>query len=454
MPVLLEAMLGKNLNLTTDPIPHLLKKIAIPASVGMFFNTMYYIVDNFYAGMLSSTALAGISLAAPIYFMGIAVSIGVGQGTNALVGNARGEGRQDLAEQIAGRAISFAWLSAILIGLTVLFFASDLFRLMGAEGDYTEHAVHYLSIILPTLAFSAHAMATNGILNSLGDTTSFRNSLIVAFFANIALDPLLMFGFGWGVYGLAAATALTQLGSAIYLTLKVRQSQLGQSLTLVNLRPNIAQYQALFNQSLPASTNMFFIALGSIIVTAAVAQFGENAVAGLGIALRIEQLILLPTVGINIAVLSLVSVNFGAKQFERMEKVALDSIRIGTIMMIFGGILVFVFARPLIALFTDDPQIIDIGVGYLRVEALILPAYVLSFVSGAVLQGMKRAAIPMYFNLVRQLLLPSLFIAFSLVILETSIFGIWWSIAIASWLTVSLQFVHMRRLVKQKATAQ
>ncbi len=100
------------MNLTIDPIPHLLKKIAIPASVGMFFSTMYYIVDNFYAGMLSSTALAGISLAAPIYFMGMAVSIGVGQGTNALVGNANGQGREDLAEKIAGKAISFAWLSA------------------------------------------------------------------------------------------------------------------------------------------------------------------------------------------------------------------------------------------------------------------------------------------------------------------------------------------------------
>jgi putative MATE family efflux protein len=443
----------KNLDLTKDPLPHLLKKIAIPASIGMFFNTMYYIVDNYYAGLLSSTALAGLSLAAPIYFMGIAVSIGIGQGTNALVGNSRGGGRQDLAEEIAGRALSFAWLTAILIGLTVLFFVTDLFSVMGAEGAYVNDAVSYLSIILPTLALSAHAMAANGILNSLGDTTSFRNSLIVAFFANILLDPLFMFTFGWGVYGLAAATATTQLGSAIYLTKKVSQSQLAACLSSHNLSPNLVQYRALINQSLPASTNMFLIALGSIIVTAAVSRFGEDAVAGLGIALRIEQLVLLPTVGINIAVLSLVSVNFGAKKFERMEKVAVDSIRIGTIMMVFGGILVFAFARPLIALFTDDSNVIEIGVGYLRVEALILPAYVLSFVSSAVLQGMKQAVVPMYFNLVRQLILPSLFIAVALILLDTDIFGIWWSIAIASWLTVTLQFQHMRKTVKKTVLA-
>ena len=438
------------MDLTKDPIPHLLKKIAVPASIGMFFNTMYYIVDNYYAGMLSSTALAGLSLAAPIYFLGIAVAIGVGQGTNTLVGNARGEGRHDLAEEIAGQALSFSWLSAIVIGLTVLIFASDLFHLMGAEGAYLNDALKYLSIILPTLAFSAHVMAANGILNSLGDTTSFRNSLIVAFLANIILDPLLMFGFGWGVYGLAAATALTQLGSALYLSWKVKQSALGYCLRWQHLIPNWSYYRALFNQSLPASTNMFLIALGSIIVTAAVAQFGEGAVAGLGIALRVEQLVLLPTVGINIAVLSLVSVNYGARQFQRMEKVALDSIKIGTAMMVLGGILVFIFASTLISLFTDDPNVIEIGVGYLRVEAIILPAYVLSFISGAVLQGMKQAAVPMYFNLARQLILPSLFIVIALFVLETNIFGIWWSIALASWLTVSLQFFHMRSKVKQE----
>ena len=438
------------MNLTQDPIPHLLRKIAIPASIGMLFNTLYYVVDNFYAGMLSSTALAGISLAAPIYFMGLAVSIGVGQGTNALVGNALGEGKQAEAEKIAGHAISFAWLTALLVGFLVLLLSPTLFSAMGAKGSYTDDAMKYLAIILPTLGFLAHGMAVNGVLYSLGDTTSLRNSLIVAFFANIVLDPLLMFGFGWGIYGLAAATALTQLGAAIYLTIKVRQSKLGNSLSLANLKPNKRHYNALLRQSLPASTNMFLVALGSLVITSAVAQFGEDAVAGLGIALRIEQLILLPTIGLNIAVLSLISVNFGAKLYHRMEKVTLESIKVGTLLMVVGGVVIFTFARPLISLFTTNQAVIEIGVGYLRIEAIILPAYVLSFVAGAVLQGMKRPVIPMYFNIVRQLILPLAFIVIALSIMGTGIYGVWWSIAIATWLTASVQYIHMRNQVKVK----
>ncbi|MBL1320337.1 MAG: MATE family efflux transporter [Methylophaga sp.] len=438
------------MNLSKDPIRQLLRKLAIPASIGMFFNTMYYIVDNFYAGMLSSTALAGISLAAPIYFMGLAISIGIGQGANALVGNALGAGKQQEAQKIAGHAISFAWISALIVGLLILISTPTLFAMMGADGNYTDDAIRYLTIILPTLIFLAHGMAANGILNSLGDTISFRNSLLVAFLANVVLDPLFMFGFGWGVYGLAIATALTQLGSAIYLTIKVRQSMLGQSLTPSNLIPSWLYYSPLLRQSLPASMNMFLMALGSIVITAAVAQFGEDAVAGLGVALRIEQLVLLPTVGLNIAVLSIVSVNFGGQQYQRMTKVALESITIGTSIMIVSGIALFILAPLLLSLFTNNPAIIAVGTSYLRVEAIVLPAYVISFVSGAVLQGMKRPMIPLYFNIIRQLILPVTFIAIALTILNTTILGVWWSIAIATWITASAQLLHMRKTFKQQ----
>jgi putative MATE family efflux protein len=261
------------------------------------------------------------------------------------------------------------------------------------------------------------------------------------------LDPLFIFVFDMGIMGLALATTMTQLGSAIYLTYKLATSRLANCLSRTNLKPNWRYYYALIEQSLPASSNMFLVALGSFLITSAVARFGENAVAGLGIALRIEQLVLLPTIGINIAVLSLISVNYGAKQHQRMASIAHKAIQVGTTMMIGGGILIFLLAEELLTLFTDNTAVINVGISYLYVEAIILPAYVLSFVAGAVLQGMKRPMIPMYFNIIRQLILPFSFIVIALMILNTSVTGIWWSIALATWLTAALQFVHMKRAV-------
>jgi Na+-driven multidrug efflux pump len=217
----------------------------------------------------------------------------------------------------------------------------------------------------------------------------------------------------------------------------------------VNLKPDWQHYRALLTQSLPASGNLFLIAIGSLIITTAVTQFGEEAVAGHGIALRIEQLVLLPTIGLNIAVLSLISVNYGAQAFERMNEVTLEAIRLGCLLMLIGSIMIFVFAHPLISLFSENSVVIAVGVSYLRVEALILPAYVLVFVSAATLQGLKTPLVPVYFNIVRTLVLPALFIFMALTLFETGLTGIWWSIAIASWLIATLQFLHMRKRIKR-----
>jgi putative MATE family efflux protein len=319
---------------------------------------------------------------------------------------------------------------------------------MGAEESYSSETLKYLSIMLPTLAISSYGMASNGILNAQGDTKSMRNSLMVAFFANIALDPLFIFVFDWGIMGLAAATAVTQLGSAIYLTTKVRKSELGQCLDMRNLSPDWQHYKALLKQSIPASGNLFLIAIGSLVITTAVTQFGESAVAGHGIAMRIEQLVLLPTIGLNIAVMSLVSTNYGAKQYERMDKITLEAIKLGVGVMLLGGGLVFIFAPFLVGLFTNNPAVIQVGVSYLRIEVLILPAYVLTFVSAATLQAVKKPLVPVYFNVVRTVLLPATFISIALSLIHTGIYGIWWSIAIATWLIASIQFVHMRKHIK------
>jgi putative MATE family efflux protein len=405
-------------------------------------------VDNFYAGMLSSTALAGIALAGPVFFMGQAISIGIGQGTNALVGNARGAEDHVLARQLAGHALSFSWLISLAVGLLILFFAPHLFNLMGADSNYSSETLAYLSILLPTLAISSYGMAANGILNAQGDTKSMRNSLMVAFFANILLDPLFIFVFDWGIMGLAAATAVTQLGSALYLTIKVRRSELGACLDMRNLSPDWQHYNALLKQSIPASGNLFLIAIGSLVITSAVTQFGESAVAGHGIAMRIEQLVLLPTIGLNIAVMSLVSTNYGAKQYQRMDHITFEAIKLGVSVMLIGGAIVFIFAPFLVSLFTDNQDVINVGVSYLRVEALILPAYVLTFVSGATLQAVKKPLIPVYFNVVRTVLLPATFISLALTLIHTGIYGIWWSIAIATWFIATIQFMHMRKLIK------
>jgi Na+-driven multidrug efflux pump len=146
--------------------------------------------------------------------------------------------------------------------------------------------------------------------------------------------------------------------------------------------------------------------------------------------------------------MSLVSTNYGAKQYQRMDHITYEAIKLGVTVMLIGGAIVFVFAPFLVGLFTDNQDVINVGVSYLRVEVLILPAYVLTFVSGATLQAVKKPLIPVYFNVVRTVLLPATFISLALTLIHTGIYGIWWSIAIATWFIATIQFMHMRKHIK------
>ena len=135
------------MNLTTDPIPGLVRKIAVPASIGFFFNTMYNVVDTYFAGFISTEALAALSISFPVFFIIIAMGTGISQGGTALIANALGEKDSEKAHHICVQCLSFGILFAI--GLTILgfAFAPFLFGVLGATGDYLELALDYMNVM-------------------------------------------------------------------------------------------------------------------------------------------------------------------------------------------------------------------------------------------------------------------------------------------------------------------
>ena len=122
--------------LTTEPIPKLVRRIAIPACIGYFFNTMYNVVDTYFAGLISTQALASLSLSLPVYFIIIATGTGVSTGATALIANAMGAGKREEAKMYAAQAISFGILTALTLTVFGLLVSPFLFRVLGATGNY------------------------------------------------------------------------------------------------------------------------------------------------------------------------------------------------------------------------------------------------------------------------------------------------------------------------------
>ena len=183
--------MSKNINLTKDPIWDLLRKVTIPASVGSLFQTFYNLVDTWFAGKISAEAIAAIAKSFPIFFVIIAVGVGIGAATNASIGNLIGEKKINKASLLVAQSVVFAILISIIVTLFGLNASNFLLTVMGSDIASIALTREYLDIIFYGTFIVMIQISLNGTLNAQGDTESYRNALIFSFFLNILLNSIL-----------------------------------------------------------------------------------------------------------------------------------------------------------------------------------------------------------------------------------------------------------------------
>ena len=400
----------KSLDVVGEPIIDLLKKIAIPASTGTLFQTLYNIVDTFFAGKISANALAAIAKSFPLYFIIIATGVGIVSASNALISNSLGAKDDRTASLYVAQSLLYSVIVSIVVTMIGLSFSDDLLRFMGSDQETIKLATDYLDVIFFATFIFLIQISLNGALNAQGDTKSYRNVLIVSFFLNIGLNPLFIFGLGpipaFGIAGLAIATVIAQLLGLFYLAYKVYCCELKQYLSPKCFLPKFDLIKNLTNQSVPMMMNMFMIGLGIYNILFFVSKFGYLAAAGYGSALRIEQILLLPVIGLNTAVLTIAGQNFGAKFFDRVDESYTKAIIAGSSFMILAGIIVFLLADNIVSIFTDNQEAINFGADYLKVAAFIGPVYPIFFITNALFQAIKKPIYTVIITFSRLVLLP------------------------------------------------
>ena len=443
----------KELNLTKDPIPGLIKSLAIPASIGFFFNTMYNVVDTYWAGQVSTLGQAALAISFPVFFIIIAIGYGLGSGTTALIGNELGSGNREKAAHYGIQSISFAVILGIIIFILGTLIAPALFKILGAEGEYLELALSYITVIFWGTLFFTLVFSANGILNSVGNTKPFRNFLICGFFLNIVLSPAFLYGWGFlpemGIAGIAFATVLIEGLGAVYLLLKVRKVNFMSIGIRRHLKPKLSFFKDIIKQGLPSSAHMMAVSVGIFILTYFIGQYGESAVAAYGIAIRVEQIALLPMIGINVAVLSLVSQNKGAGHIERIREILKKAFKYSAIVMSFGLVGLVIFAPWLMKFFNQDPEVVKTGVSYLRIEAFALFGYIAIFICDAVHQAYKKPMVPLMFGLFRQIIAPVVLFSMMVFVFNTGIVGLWFSVFGIVWTSALIYIFMVKRLVRR-----
>jgi len=425
------------LSLTTDPIPQLIWRIALPMSVGMFFNTMFNVMDTLCAGWLGTESLAALSLSFPLYFVVFAIGSGISQGTTALLANALGAGDAAEARRVFAQSLLFVTVAGVLLSIMGWLAAPWLFRLLGAEGSYLSTVLDFMNVILAGSVFFLLPMILNSALSAQGTTWVYRNFLIVGFVANIVLNPVLMWGWtglpAMGVSGIALATVLVQMGGGVFLWLHVKKADFCHDLRRVDFKHNLQVLWRIAGQAVPAALNMLTISLGVFVITWFVKHFGKEAVAATGIATRVEQIVLMPAIGLNAAVLSIVGQNHGAGLPHRVREAWVTNVKIGAGLMLIGGLLVWLLREPAMRMFSQDPIVIGHGRDYLLSSSLTLAAYPILFVTVFAMQGIKQPAYGLWMGLYRQLIAPVIVFHALAFTLGWGLWGVWWGICIVTW---------------------
>ena len=430
--------MSKKLNLTKDPIWDLLRKVTIPASVGSLFQTFYNLVDTWFAGKISAEAIGAIAKSFPIYFVIIAVGVGIGAATNASIGNLIGEKKINKASLLVAQSIVFAIVISIIVTLFGLNASSFLLSVMGSDAASIVLTREYLDIIFYGTFIVMIQISLNGTLNAQGDTKSYRNVLIFSFFLNIFLNPIFIWGYGFipafGIGGLAIATVISQSIGTVYLAYKVNLCKLRKYLYIQCFIPKYTLMRDLLSQAVPIMFSMLFIGVGIFNILYFIGQFGELATAGYGAALRVEQVFLLPVIGLNTAVLSIGGQNFGAKEFYRIKELYSKALLFGCSFMAAAGIILFFGAEFFVSQFTNNSEAIYHGAIYLKIAALIGPIYPVFFITTAVFQALKKSIYSLYLSILRLTAFPFLSLWYVINVRGGNYNDIFYTIMATNWL--------------------
>ncbi len=441
------------MDLLKDNIPKLVKKLAIPASVGTLFQTLYNIVDTFYAGKISPEALSALSKSFPIYFVIIATCIGVTVAGTSLIGNSIGENDKKKVLNFFTNTIYFGVFISIVITFLGLNLSENVYRLMGSTDVVTTLGLKYTDIIFSGSILFILVVALNSLLHAEGDTKTYRNILIFSFFLNIILNPILIFGFLFipplGIAGIGIATIIAQFISFLIILYKVLQNKRVKTLTKEYLYPKINFLIAIFFQSMPITIAICGYSIASAIIFKYVGMTSEYATAGYGAATRIEQVVLLPILGINTAIISIIAQNFGARNYIRIKETYFTAIKYSFFIMVVSGILIFLTSAVIPKFFSDDLQVIEYGKRYLKISAFVLPAYPFFFLTNGFFMALKKSENAMINNIARNVIVPIIvfYLADYLSADYDSFFWLW---VIFQWFVSIILLIIVNYYIKNK----
>ena len=399
-------MSRNNKELGSESIIKLLFKYSIPAIIAMMVNALYTVIDRMFIGRIHSVgavAMSGVGMTMPIVCIVMGISMLIGVGSAASISIKLGQQKRHTAERILGNAVTLSVIASIIITFLGITFSESILSVLGAGDETLMYAKQFINIVLMGTIFNVLGFALNQCIRSDGNPKIAMTTMIIGAAANIILDPIFIFTFGWGIKGAAYATVLSQLISCIWIVGYFLSGKSSLKLKRENLKLDIKLMKTIFAIGMAPCAMQIAASMVQVVSNKSLITYGGDLAAGaMAVVSSISMIFLMPIFGMNQGAQPIIGYNIGAKNYKRAKKTVLYSVIAATTVVVIAFLLTQLFPRAFIKMFNDDPKLVSTAITGLRIYLCMLPVVGFQIICANYFQASGKAKISMFLSLLRQ----------------------------------------------------
>ncbi|MBE6024707.1 MAG: MATE family efflux transporter [Cellulosilyticum sp.] len=395
--------------LAVAPIGKLMFSMAMPAVIAQMVNVLYNIVDRMYIGHIpeiGAKALTGLGVCFPILMLISAFSAFVGSGGAPLAAIQLGKGNKDEAERILGNGVTMLITFSIILTIGFILFKKPLLYAFGASDETIVYALEYLSIYLIGTIFVQAAVGLNTFITCQGYATTAMLSVLIGAITNIALDPILIFGFNLGVKGAAIATVISQALSAIWVVYFLCSKKSNLRIKIGHLKPNWKIIGAISALGVSPFIMQATESLINVVFNSGLQKYGGDVYVGsMTILQSVMQIFIIPVQGITMGIQPIISYNYGAKNHDRVKKTFKYSLYVTCTVTCISTLLAIICPGAFASLFTADTELIALIEKVMPIFMAGIWIFGVQMACQSAFMGMGQAKISLFLALLRKVIL-------------------------------------------------
>lgn len=440
---------NKNLEVFSSmPVPKAVMKNALPAMAAMLMVLVYNLADTFFIGQTHNALLvAAVSLATPVYLIFMSIGTLFGIGGTSVISRALGEGKKEKAR----KSCAFCFWGCVFVGILllafILIFIDPILNLIGASADTYEYAKSYLSIIVFAGPFVLISNCYGNVIRTEGESGKAMLGLLLGNLVNVILDPIFILALGLDIKGAAIATVIGNIvGAGFYISYFLKgKSMLSIRLKDFTVKQGIAA--SVLAIGVPAALGDALMSVSHIISNSQMAHYGDMAVAGMGVAMKVITITGMICMGLGQGVQPILGYCVGAKTWKRFKEVFKFTIIFALILGTVLAAICYVFTNQIVSAFLTDQTAFSYAVQFARILLSTSFLFGVFYVLVNALQAMGAATPALLISMSRQgiIFIPALFILQAVV----GMTGLVWAQPVADVLSILIAAILFRKTMKK-----